>query len=429
MNINRTTRLQAVTALAAVSMSSGAFAAGYKLPETSTNATALSAAYIANASGPDASYYNPAGMALNEDGGQIQADLTLVHLPSIKFEGTQTIPGVGTLPASDDSKKENIPIPTLHYVSPYIGNTRFGLSVVAPGGLSKRWGGYAASSAEEFTLKIVEINPTIGYRINDRLAVGGGLRLVYTDGVVKSAAPAALGGLTRDLTGDSIDFGYNLAVHFEPSDRLALSATYRSKVDLTVKGDAELSDVAGLAYDGGAKVTIPLPAALALAAAFDVTNDTTLEFVFERTYWGSYEELDFDYSGTITSLGGAALTARHISAFDDAKPKDWDDVNTYRFGLTHRFNDKLTLMGGFAIDESPAPRRTIGYELPESDGKIYSLGARYKVSKKLEIGGAVLYTRRDKLKLSAAANDSGLNGEFSDAGALLVSVGAMYRFD
>jgi len=246
---------------------------------------------------------------------------------------------------------------------------------------------------------------------------------------VKSAAPAALGGLTRDLTGDSIDFGYNLAMHLEPTDRWAFTATYRSKVDLTVKGDASLSDVAGTAYSGGANVTIPLPAALALAAAFDVTNDTTFEFVFERTYWGAYEELDFNYSGTIASPGGAGLTARHIAAFDDAKAKDWSDVNTYRFGLTHRYNEKLTLMGGFAIDESPAPTQTIGFELPESDGKIYSLGARYKMSKNIELGGAVLYTKRDKLQVSAAANDNGLTGEFSNAGALLVSLGAIYRFD
>jgi long-chain fatty acid transport protein len=86
-------------------------------------------------------------------------------------------------------------------------------------------------------------------------------------------------------------------------------------------------------------------------------------------------------------------------------------------------------MAGFAIDESPAPKRTIGFELPESDGKIYSLGARYKLSKQLEIGGAVLYTERDGLTLDPGENDSGLVGEFSDGGALLVSAGVLYRFD
>lgn len=143
MNRHHSIRVQAVAALCALTFSAAGMAAGYKLPETSANATALSAAYIANASGPDASYYNPAGMALDEDGSLIEADLTLVHLPRIKFRGTQFVPGPGNVPASDESENEYIPVPTMHYVSPYVGNARFGLSIVAPGGLSKRWEGWA----------------------------------------------------------------------------------------------------------------------------------------------------------------------------------------------------------------------------------------------------------------------------------------------
>jgi long-chain fatty acid transport protein len=396
----------------------GVHAAGYKLPESSSNATALSAAYVANASGPDASYYNPAAMALDEGGAAISADLTLVHLPRISFEDNSGSP----LSRSDKSQIENIPVPTLHYMSPKVGNARFGLSVVTPGGLSKRWEGPGAWSAEEFTLRTVEINPTVGYRLSDTLAVGGGVRMVYSDGVVKSRIPVGTPGLTpafRDMTGDSIDFGYNLAVHLQPNDQFAFAATYRSKIDLTVEGDAKLGVGPATLYDGPASVEVPLPAALALASAFKLRRDTTLEVVFERTYWSDYKELDFDYAVS-NPLGGA---------FDAPVPKNWSDSNTLRLGLTHELDEQWTLMAGFALDESPAPKRTIGYELPESDGKILSFGARYKASKTLELAGGVLYTKREDLNLQASdLNDSGLVGTFSDAGALLVTLGAQYNF-
>ena len=397
---------------------SNVFAAGYKLPESSVNATALSAANIANANGPDASYYNPAGMALNGGGGAISGDLTLVHLPSIKFSGTQNPPlAPPNTNASDRSETENIPVPTFHYVSPHVGDARFGLSIVTPGGLSKRWSGYGARSAEEFTLKTIEVNPTIGYRLSDKLAIGGGLRMVYSEGVVKSRVP---GSIFRDLEGDSVDFGYNLAIHYEPTDMLALSATYRSKIDLTVEGDARLGSGPVTLYNGSAAVTVPLPATLALAAAVDVRSDTTVEFVFERTYWSSYEQLDFNY--------GAPIAPPLQPFFDNPIAKNWQDSNTFRLGITHHLNDRWTLMGGFAIDESPAPLKTIGFELPESDGKIISAGARYRASKQLEFAGAVLYAKRDDLNLTATANDNALTGTFSDAGALLVTVGAQYNF-
>lgn len=402
-----------------ICVASNAMAAGYKLPESSTNATALSAAYVANAKGPDASYYNPARMALNPDGASISGDVTLVHLPSIKFTGTQGPPlaAPGTV-ANDSSETENIPVPTLHYVSPRNGNLRYGLSVVTPGGLSKRWSGYGARSAEEFSLRTVEINPTVGYRLSDKFAIGGGLRILHSDGTVRSRVP---GSIYRDLEGDSLDFGYNLAAHYAPTDSLAFAVTYRSKIDMTVVGGAELGSGSTTLYSGSASVTVPLPATLSLAGAFDLRRDTTLEVVFERTYWSAYEQLDFNY--------GAAIPPALVPFFDRPIPKNWKDSDTYRFGLTHQLNDRWTLMAGFAIDESPAPPQTIGFELPESDGKIYSLGARYRASKQLEFAGAVLYTERDDLHLDAASNDNALTGTFSDAGAVLVSLGIQYNFD
>ena len=43
------------------------------------------------------------------------------------------------------------------------------------------------------------------------------------------------------IEGDSIDFGYNLALTYKPIKDLTLSATYRSKIDLTVEGKASLT--------------------------------------------------------------------------------------------------------------------------------------------------------------------------------------------
>ena len=43
------------------------------------------------------------------------------------------------------------------------------------------------------------------------------------------------------MKGESIDYGYNLALAYHPIDNLELAATYRSKVNLTVDGKADLS--------------------------------------------------------------------------------------------------------------------------------------------------------------------------------------------
>ena len=394
-------------------------ASGYRIPEQSLNSTALSAAYVANANGADASYYNPANMALMGGGAEIEGAFTYINLPKVKY--TDTLPAVAGL--NGDSKEEQFFVPTFHYVSPMMGDWRYGLSIVAPGGLSKRWDEkYGKATAEEFTLKVIEVNPTASYKINDQFAVGFGVRGVYTDGIVKSdARDMNASSIARNLTGDSIDFGYNLAVSYKPEKDITLAATYRSKVDLTVKGNADLYSGSVKAYDNiGASVTIPLPASLALSAAYTI-DKTTVEFVFERTYWSSYENLDFNYD---RSIGGL------IPYFDTAKPKNWKDVNAYRIGVTHQYTDALKLMAGFAIDKNPAPDSTLGFELPDSDAKLYSLGFEYKLDKQMSFGLSYLYDDKESRTVANRTSPTltAPNGTFTDAAAHLVTASFKYKF-
>jgi long-chain fatty acid transport protein len=404
---------------AALSLAAAAVlnAAGYKLPEQSVNSMALGAAYVAHTTGADSAYYNPANMAFMDPESQyVEAALTLVHLPAIDYEGVQFFPPATVVSAPGSSKVENIPVGHLHYVSPAFGDWRFGVSVVAPGGLSKRWETPVQKLfAEEFSLKIVEVNPSFSYRVNDQFSVGGGLRLVYTDGTVKSDGTEAGLPFKRDMTGDVIAFGYNLALAWHPIPDLQFAVTYRSNVDLDVEGNAKIYLGGAKIYDGNADVTIPLPATLSVAAAKTFDERLTVELVYERTFWSKYKQLDFNYDVA-------------LPVFDKPIDKSWKDTNTYRIGLTYLWDDRLTLMAGYAYDETPVPGRTLGYELPDSDAHIFSAGFRYKQTDNLEWGVAVLYDHKKSRNITLGTNQSGIGGTFDKGGAILTTVGFQYRF-
>lgn len=405
-------KVAAALGLSAVTLS----ASGYRIPEQSLNSVALSGAYVAGANGADASYYNPANMAFMPENGSLETALTYINLPSVKY--------TDTLGFENKSKEEQFILPTFHYVSPKQGNFRYGLSLVAPAGLSKRWNdAYPKATAQEFTLKVFEFNPTISYLVSDQFAIGFGLRAVYSDGIVKSDATSINATYPkRSMEGDSIDFGYNLALSYKPIPELTLATTYRSKVDLTIKGDADLSIAGGLiTYSGGASVMIPLPASLTLAANYDF-GKTNVEFVYERTYWSSYKDLDFGYSSPIHP----AL----VPYFDDSKPKDWKDANAYRIGITHQYSENLKLMAGYSYDETPAPDYTLGFELPDSDAQLYSCGFEYKLDEKMSVGMAYLF---DKKKTRTVYNrtsptSTSPNGTLEDSQAHLITASFKYKF-
>jgi len=411
------------------------FASGYRVPEQSVNSTALSSAYVANANDVDAAYYNPANMSWFADGMSAMGGLMYINLPAINYDDNRS-------PAlNGESEVENFLIPHFFMVSPRYHNFRFGFALTFPAGLAKRWENpFPKTFSQEFSMTVAEANPSLSYKISDRLSIGLGIRLLYSKATVKSngvvtAIPAgALGGglpssteytrITRDLDGDATEFGYNLALAFKPIQGLSLAATYRSEVNLDMDGNGTLSAsnsfpnnlIAGKTYQGSGSVSIPVPAVLALAVAYSF-DKATLEFAYDRTYWSTYKDIDFNYP---VNLGHPVLTA----AFDNPVAKDWEDVDAFRLGLTYLWNTNLTIMAGCGIDGNPIPDSTLSFDLPDSNAWFASFGGKYKYSEQFSFAAAYLYSH----KKDRAVINNVLNGKFSGGGSHLIVISAVYNF-
>jgi long-chain fatty acid transport protein len=393
-----------------------ALASGYRIPEQSVNSTARAGSYVAYTPGADASYYNPANMSWLEDRGYLEVDATWIHLSSIDYTDNRRASWSG------DAEDEDFLLPTFFAVSPDYNNFRVGFSVTAPAGLSKRWQEpYPRTFAEEFSLKVFDINPSLSYKFSDQFSVGAGVRAIYVDGKVKSAGVVMPPSVTarRDMDGDSVEMGYNLALTARPVKEMNLSLTYRSEVDLGVEGHADLatnSPVGTATYSGDTGVEIPLPAVLAVAISYTFFDQLTVELEYDRTYWSEYENLDFTYP---RSLGNAVLT----SAFDSPKAKNWKDTDAWRLSFAYDLKNNWILMAGFAIDENPVPDSTLGFELPDSDALLYSVGVRYAINKDMELGVAYLYDDKE----SRSVSNGTVSGEFEDAAAHLLTIGFTYK--
>ncbi|MDO8454653.1 MAG: outer membrane protein transport protein [Sulfurimonas sp.] len=390
-------------------------AGGYKIPDTSLDGIALCAANVAHASGADAAYYNPANMNFMNDENTLEVDIMSISLSDINYQGSYTSSTTGH---DLDSKKEHFFLPSLHYVSGSMSGTRFGLSILSPAGLSKRWDAQPAqSSAEEFTLKVVEINPSISFLVSNKVSVGLGFRALYSEGAVKASYPTVY---SQDMSGDSIDYGYNAALSYKPTHELDVAFTYRSQVNLTEEGSATLFYDANGPAEGGValnskydtNVIIPIPATISLATAYTFPTKTTFELVYERNIWSAYSELDFNY---------ASPTAEAV--FGKSKQKNWNDTNTFRLGITQKL-DEITLMAGAVIDKTPVPVETIGFELPDSNSLSVSLGGRYQIAKSVNIGLAALYSMREDREVTNAS----LDGKFTNSKVLALSTGLEYKF-
>ncbi|MBE2984558.1 outer membrane protein transport protein [Campylobacter sp. RM9344] len=403
-------------ALGVVLASTLLYGGAYKIPEQSSDSLGLLASNVAMSFGADAAYFNPANMMFLDPRHNFENTVGWFHTGEV---GLNTNDGKSYRSRNFDSLAT-----TFNFVSPeYYENWRFGLALAVPAALGMGWDDPAtAFSAHRFKLQVVELNPTVAHRINDQLAVAVGLRAVYSKGRVANDY-GALG--KRELTGDSIDGGYNAAITYRPIPNLSFAATYRSKVDLTINGDADGKFANPAAnYNGYVKVEIPLPAQLVLATAYK-HEDLTLLLALERTYWSSFKGYDFNYPD-----GAYKSNPFFANLMDRPSTRKYRDTNTYRVGVAYDATDKIRLMFGFAHDQDVAKPQETGLELPNTTSRAYSFGINYKISDNCEI--ALGYVYQDRSSKNVVGVPTGLgttdSGKIDRADVQIVGTSLKYKF-
>lgn len=421
-------------------------ASGFKIPEQSTDSLSMAAANIAKSYGADAAYLNPAGMAWL-DGGH-SADLLLSHfkIPSITFKQNDS---------SYKSDSYNTFGGAIHFVTPDYYNLRFGINLVSPMGASIEWQDLPQKITRGFEVRVLELNPSLSYRINDYAALGAGFSLFYSKGKVKNkftslSYQAPNGSLItpeRYTDGDSYDAGYNLAISLRPFDGLYLAATYRSKVDLSFKGETSISGFPPVAtaqtggvsmaeifnYKGQTNVRgIMIPASITLAGAYDFSPNATLMLALERNFWSQFKGYEFKFSD-LNQYQSAANGDFYIN-FVRPTNREFKDTNTYRAAFAYSFSPKLRASLGFAYDSSMAAEPdSVSFEIPDTTAFVYSFGIAYSLNQNFDLGAGYIYQHRKAAKsntqvLVQNGQTQNIAGEFASFGVQIFGLGLKYSF-
>ncbi len=350
-----------------------AHAAGFALIEQ--NASGLGNAYAGQAAAAtDAStiFFNPAGMTYLPDRQLVVAG----HLikPQAEFSGTVT-PAIGGGNGGDAGGLALVPNAYLAFrLTP---DVHLGVGMNAPFGLKTEydttWKGRTQAVKSE--LKTINLNPSIAWKASESLSLGAGLSIQYAEATLTNSAGGA--GLAT-VKGDDYGWGYNLGALWQASAATRIGLAYRSEVKQTLTGDVGFSTVTTLNGPVNAGLTLPDSASLSLfhklSPKWDLLADVTW------TGWSAFKEL------RIVRNGGAVLA---VTA------ENWDDSYRYALGANYHLNDKLTLRGGVAFDETPVSDAFRTARIPDEDRTWIAFGAQYRLSRQsaIDVGYTHLFIR------------------------------------
>lgn len=385
--------------LIALTSSASLLAAGFQLIEQNAsgigNAYAGSAAIAENAS---TIFYNPAGMTELKE-REISMGMSLVR-PSFKFHNSSALvpPLVGAPPLAGNGGDGGswAALPNGYIAWALNKDVHLGLGLGAPFGLKtqydKNWVGSAHSI--KFDIKTYNINPSIAWRVNDRVSLGAGLNYMfmeaeYTKNAILpiSLAPLVLTSRPAKLKADNGAWGWNVGALFKLSEATRLGLSYRSKVKQELTGSL---DIQGL-VKYKSKAALELPDTAIISLTHQVNDRWQLLGDVSWTGWGSLPKADI-----IDTTTGALLQRLDTS---------FQDVWRYALGANYQLNPALKLKFGIAYDQSPVPDKEHRLvSLPDNDRLWLSFGTQWKKSKDSTLDFGATYIQMQNTKIDNNGN-------------------------
>ena len=296
---------------------------------------------------------------------------------------------------------------------------RVGIGLGVPFGLATDyddpWIGGAQSLM--FDIKTYNINPSIAYRVNDRVSLGFGVdwqrmsteytRIVGVNPVpLPPVLPIPLTSSRAKLAVDGDGWGWNVGalVFLAPETKLGLS--YRSAIKHKLDGSLSVTgpfSAFNEANTGPVTVDIKLPDTFIASLSHKLDERIEVLADVSWTGWSAIDKIE----------AFMASTAAPVQTLDTK----FDDTWRFALGVTYTLDDAWKLKVGTAYDQTPVPdaeHRMVS--LPDNDRLWLSVGAQWKPAKTsaVDFGLAYPFVKDSKIDNDQLATGLGrVTGSYS----------------
>ena len=362
-----------------------AWAGAFRIYDQSASGTGQAGAFAAQADDPSAINFNPAGLT------QLQGVQTSFGTLLVGGHTTYTSP-TGATARGDFGGSVAVPPPTNLYFSANLtdlgltalGDLSAGLGVLSPFGVLYRWpdDGPFSTAVTRQSLPLIDIKPTLAYKLNDQLSIGVGAD-IYTfasfwgDGqsVTKFNSSGGPGlpppGTRMEVNGGDTTAGFNVSLLYTPFRNedgkpvANVGFIYRSQATMHLTGNL----LANGATIADTSTTLVLPqvftGAMAVWPIRDRSHEWKLELDVDMTGWKSVRNTDVHLSnGTTIPF-----------------PQNWKNTYTIMIGTEYRWLRpaplpawEVALRGGYWHSQTPIPDSSFLPTVPDADQHAISVG-------------------------------------------------------
>lgn len=394
---------------------SSLFGGGFNLAGVGAKALSMSGSFRGIADDWSAMYWNPAGLAGQNSGAVLEAK-SLFPLAWVTPYSVPTVDGYEGYELyrsglEQSSLEAAYPSGALAFQYQVNENATAGISVFAPSALGSEWENLFLGPYEGYgenpeypevgwssDMKVIDIHPTIGYAINEKLKVGLGVALKYAaielqspkvipsnDGTGKRLPmPAQNFFVDAILKGDGIGFGFNIGLLYRLCEKIQVGLCYNGPTTIPIEGEVEQILYKPRMAGGGtvevkpdAEADFPLPMDLGLGVSYKINNRLIVAADIVWTNWEALDVIDIKLNGD--GLDGNPAEDTELELY-------WEDTYRYNVGLNYVVcpENGLECRLGYYFDPSPIPENTLRPTITDvADKHNISIGAAYNLKDNL----------------------------------------------
>jgi len=280
----------------------------------------------------------------------------------------------------------------------------FGLGIYTPFGSTIQYedGWTGRFALTKLQLKSIFIQPTLSYKLNDKIGIGAGF--VYSIGNVNLQKDIPVQDADgnyghAELDGKASGFGYNVGLFVQATEKLNIGLSYRSQVNMEVaEGTATFTVPSSLSSNfpsGTFSSALPLPQVATLGLAYKL-NDK-LAFALDVNYvgWKAYDTLAFDYAQNTASL------------IDTKSARNYKNTLAFRLGANYAVTEKFDARLGIAYGLTPVQNGYVTPETPDANRINYTAGLGYKIGEHFQLDASVFFTHLKRTDTNLETNLSG----------------------
>lgn len=362
--------------IGALFYAAAAQASGYMIPEQGTKAMGMAQAFSSIASDASANWYNPAGLAFQENSASVGA--TIIAPKNDYTTGGQKY----------GSKNQVFFVPQVYArYGMEDSNLSFGLGINAPFGLSTDWTNSGApfanvmAGADSITfsqIEAVHFNPNVAYRVNDNLAIAAGFAYYY-------ATKVHLDNQALNIGGHGDGFGGNAAILYK-NDGLGFGLSYRSRVKVSVTGTAVGGPALALfglqGIGANASTSFTLPDFVSAGLSYRLSDQWLVSVQADWTNWKTFDQILINYQPSMLNIATGSSTT---------VPENWKATTAIRLGAQWDYSKTMRARFGYTYDPTPINEVDFSPRLPGADRQLVTLGYGVDVSDSVTLDFAYEY--------------------------------------